>query len=80
MNAKKCFSLVFINLLFTVLALARDNQPVKLWYNQPAVKWSSEALPIGNGRMGAMFFGGIELDRIQFNEQSLWSGENNWDG
>jgi hypothetical protein len=49
-------------------------------YRQPAVNWSAEALPIGNGRMGAMLFGGVEQERIQFNEQSLWSGDNNWDG
>ncbi|MCX6365110.1 MAG: glycoside hydrolase family 95 protein, partial [Armatimonadetes bacterium] len=52
----------------------------KLWYAQPATKWSSEALPIGNGRLGAMLFGGVSQERIQFNEQSLWSGDNNWDG
>lgn len=51
-----------------------------LSYGRPAEKWSAEALPIGNGRMGAMFFGGVKQERIQFNEQSLWSGENNWDG
>jgi len=51
-----------------------------LHYAQPAQKWASEALPIGNGRMGAMLFGGVEQERIQFNEQSLWSGDNNWDG
>ncbi len=52
----------------------------KLWYSKPAEKWEAEALPIGNGRMGAMFYGGIKTERIQFNEQSLWSGDNNWDG
>jgi hypothetical protein len=46
----------------------------------PAQGWSSEALPIGNGRMGAMLFGGVNCERIQFNENSLWSGDNNWDG
>jgi hypothetical protein len=51
-----------------------------LSYKQPAEQWSAEALPIGNGRLGAMFFGGVKQERIQFNEQSLWSGENNWDG
>lgn len=51
-----------------------------LWYTHPAQKWESEALPIGNGRMGAMLYGGVGTDRIQFNEQSLWSGDNNWDG
>lgn len=52
----------------------------KIWFSQPAQKWDAEALPIGNGRMGAMLFGGVEKERIQFNEQSLWSGDNNWDG
>lgn len=56
-------------------------QPAKaLWYDKPANDWESEALPIGNSRMGAMLFGGISEDRIQFNEQSLWSGDINWDG
>ena len=49
-------------------------QDLKLWYNKPASKWV-EALPIGNGRIGAMVFGGIEQDRIQFNEETLWTGE-----
>lgn len=45
----------------------------KLWYKGPAEKWI-EALPIGNGRLGAMVFGGIENERIQLNEESLWAG------
>lgn len=81
MNLKKCYSIVLINLIIIGISFAQDNnQQLKLWYNQPAQNWSSEALPIGNGRMGAMLFGGIQQDRIQFNEQSLWSGDNNWDG
>ena len=51
-----------------------------LWYAKPASVWSKEALPIGNGRLGAMLFGGVTVERIQFNENSLWSGDNNWDG
>jgi hypothetical protein len=51
-----------------------------LWYTKPAAEWASGALPIGNGRMGAMLFGGVGSERIQFNEISLWSGDNNWDG
>jgi len=47
---------------------------LKLWYNNPATDWQSEALPIGNGFMGAMFFGGIEKEQIQFTEGTLWSG------
>ena len=59
---------------------ARQNQHLALWYVKPANDWSGEALPIGNGRMGAMLFGGVKSERIQFNENSLWSGDNNWDG
>jgi alpha-L-fucosidase 2 len=45
-----------------------------LWYKQPAVQWE-ESLPVGNGRLGAMVFGGIAKERIQFNESTVWQGE-----
>ncbi|TWE01868.1 alpha-L-fucosidase 2 [Neobacillus bataviensis] len=45
----------------------------KLWYDKPAARWE-EALPLGNGRLGAMVFGGIQNERIQLNEDTLWSG------
>jgi len=45
-----------------------------LWYQQPAKNWMTEALPIGNGRIGGMIFGGVNTEHIQFNESSLWSG------
>lgn len=51
-----------------------------LWYDKPATKWSSEALPIGNGRIGCMVFGGIDRERLQFNEDSLWTGDENPSG
>lgn len=65
---------IFI-LVLCLLSLAEGNnaQELKLWYNKPAAKWT-EALPIGNGRLGAMIFGGVELDHIQFNEETLWTG------
>ncbi len=44
-----------------------------LWYERPARAWQ-EALPLGNGRMGAMIFGGVERERIQLNEDTIWSG------
>lgn len=50
-----------------------------LWYGSAATDWQSEALPIGNARLGAMLFGGPLSERIQFNEQSLWGGINNYD-
>ena len=46
---------------------------LKLWYDRPAKPWT-EALPLGNGRLGAMVFGGVESERIQLNEESLWAG------
>ncbi|NOV00663.1 glycosyl hydrolase family 95 catalytic domain-containing protein [Paenibacillus planticolens] len=48
--------------------------PLKSWYTKPATSWESEALPLGNGFMGAMVFGGVEKDQILINEKSLWSG------
>ncbi len=48
-------------------------EPLSLWYRQPAKQWV-EALPLGNGRLGAMLFGGIQNERLQFNEDSLWTG------
>src|SRR5436190_7351524 len=45
-----------------------------LWYRQPAVQWT-EGLPIGNGRLGAMVFGGVEAERLQINEDTVWAGE-----
>lgn len=44
-----------------------------MWYSQPAEEWE-EALPIGNGRLAAMVFGRVGEERVQFNEESLWSG------
>ena len=54
---------------------AQSAQPNLLWYNQPATDWEKEALPIGNGRLGAMLFGSAPQERIQFNEESLWIGD-----
>ncbi|WP_230419302.1 glycoside hydrolase family 95 protein [Catenulispora pinistramenti] len=45
-----------------------------LWYEAPARDWEREALPIGNGRIGAMVFGGVAAERVQFTEKTLWTG------
>ncbi|MFJ3622679.1 glycosyl hydrolase family 95 catalytic domain-containing protein [Streptomyces iakyrus] len=50
-----------------------------LTYSVPATDWQSQALPIGNGRLGAMLFADPHEERIQFNEQSLWGGVNDYD-
>ena len=46
---------------------------LSLWYRQPAATWV-EALAVGNGRIGAMVFGGINHERLQLNEDTLWAG------
>ena len=50
-----------------------EKKDLILWYEKPASKWE-EALPIGNGRIGAMIYGGIAEEHIQFNEETLWTG------
>jgi alpha-L-fucosidase 2 len=61
-------------LVFLAVVASASAAPLELWYRQEAKNWQ-EALPIGNGRLGAMIFGGVSKERIQFNEQSLWTGD-----
>ncbi len=64
----------FIAAASSALALgAEPSNDLTLWYRQPASVWT-EALPVGNGRLGAMVFGGVETERIALNEDTLWSG------
>ena len=53
--------------------VASTSKDLSLWYRQPADQWT-EALPIGNGRLGAMVFGGVGKEQIALNEDTLWSG------
>jgi alpha-L-fucosidase 2 len=55
-------------------AAAQAQNSNHLWYDTPATDWEKEALPIGNGRIGAMVFGGVASERIQVAEKSLWTG------
>ncbi len=45
---------------------------LSLWYQRPAKRWV-EALPVGNGRLGAMVFGGVPEERLQLNEDTVWA-------
>jgi len=66
------FSLLLISMvIFFNAAPAQQNG--KIWYKQPAAAWT-EALPVGNGRLGAMVFGKVNEELIQLNENTLWSG------
>ncbi len=63
--------------LLTIISACSSKQnetSLKLWYNSPAKYWMSEALPIGNGYVGAMIMGGINADSLQFSYEGLWSG------
>src|SRR5436853_6213992 len=64
-------------LLSSVLTAEEAPAPatgLSLWYDKPAAKWT-DALPLGNGRIGAMVFGGVEGEQLQLNEDTLYSGE-----
>ncbi|WP_234445752.1 glycosyl hydrolase family 95 catalytic domain-containing protein [Carboxylicivirga marina] len=56
----------------------KSNKNSQLWYEQPANVWE-EALPIGNGRIGAMVFGKTSHERIQLNDDSMWPADLGWD-
>ena len=64
----------FSALTFAYLMNAHAGNKLQLWYEKPAASWN-EALPIGNGFMGAMVFGGIKQEHLQLNENTLYSGE-----
>jgi alpha-L-fucosidase 2 len=69
-NMKNKLFILIIVLLFISTVSANS---LVLWYQQPASEWT-EALAIGNGRLGAMVFGGISEERLQFNEDTIWTG------
>ncbi len=68
---KKLFGFFLGSLLFGSMVSAND---LVLWYQQPASEWT-EALAIGNGRLGAMVFGSVSEEYLQFNEDTIWNGE-----
>jgi len=82
MKSKKLILIAFsFNLLFlTSFLLFGQDKPsgLKIWFNQPAQNWN-DALPVGNGRLGAMIFGGVEKEHLEINEATVWTGEPRWD-
>lgn len=65
-----CLQLVFVS----KVNAQKSPESLIIWDDKPAKDWMTEAYPIGNGRIGGMVFGGITQDHIQFNENSLWTG------
>lgn len=77
---KKIAKGLFLAILLPCFALGQKkatliSDPLRIWDDQPAKDWMTQAYPIGNGKLGAMIFGGIEQEHIQFNESSLWTGD-----
>lgn len=70
---KHTYLLVLLVIFIGSAVNANEPSLYKLWYNKPAKHWN-EALPIGNGRLGAMLFGGVKQDHLQLNEETIWSG------
>lgn len=64
-------------MICAVLGYGQEKPALKLWYRQPAGKVWENALPVGNGRLGAMVYGNVEKDIIQLNEHTVWSGSPN---
>lgn len=74
MTGTRSTRLALILVLAGGVAIAQPPvEPLSLWYRQPAERWV-EALAVGNGRLGAMVFGGVAQERIQLNEDTLWAG------
>ena len=63
-----------------LVAEGSSYNPLRIWYGQAAKDWETQALPIGNGELGGMIFGGVEKEHIQFNVDSLWTGDENLKG
>ena len=70
--------LFFLFLLFvTTISFSQTKPVLKLWYKTPSGRTWENALPIGNGRLGAMIYGNVEKETIQLNEHTVWSGSPN---
>jgi alpha-L-fucosidase 2 len=72
-HTKSAISMLILSILGSIAVAQPPAEPLSLWYRQPAKQWV-EALAVGNGRLGAMVFGGVKQERIQLNEDTLWAG------
>jgi len=71
---KKYLYVLFVfNFNVIVCQIHENPEPLRLWYTQPAANWN-EALPVGNGRLGAMIFGDPATEHLQLNEETVWGG------
>ena len=76
---KAFMNLILPSAFLLAVPLFAADPTTTLWYETPATSWQTEALPIGNGWLGAMIFGRVGRERIALNEESVWSGSRiNW--
>src|SRR6478672_10486817 len=68
---------LFFLLFLASVCYSQNKTSLKLWYSKPSGKTWENALPIGNGRLGAMVYGNVENETIQLNEHTVWSGSPN---
>ncbi|RZK13074.1 MAG: glycoside hydrolase family 95 protein [Flavobacterium sp.] len=66
-----------ISLSLPTFGQNKTNHSLTIWDDKPAKNWMTEAYPIGNGRIGGMIFGGVNQEHIQFNDNTLWTGNEN---
>ena len=69
---KKIF--LFYSVFINIICFSQNQSSLKLWYNKPSGNTWENALPIGNGRLGAMVYGNVDIETIQLNESTVWSG------
>src|SRR5690348_3870448 len=70
-------NLLLSSFFITIICCAQNNQQLKLWYNTPSGTIWENALPIGNGKLGAMIYGNVDTETVQLNECTVWSGSPN---
>jgi alpha-L-fucosidase 2 len=82
MKIKTLIPVVLYVTFLSIINLSSNGQELpsgmKIWFNKPADTWN-DALPVGNGRLGAMIFGNVENERLEINEESVWTGQERWD-
>ena len=71
----RLYCLLFLTV--STLSFSQSNSTLKLWYKSPSGATWENALPVGNGRLGAMVYGNVERETIQLNEHTVWSGSPN---
>src|SRR4030095_12269913 len=69
--------LIIFLVLLSSTCFSQSNNNLKLWYNKPSGTIWENALPIGNGKLGAMIYGNVDTETVQLNESTVWSGSPN---